>query len=81
MTAERRQIAEQEVGHTSVASWLSKVLTAVFLATIALPSTLQVVRDLTQWQRGIGFGADYFYFLVRQVFANGFSAPLHTVIA
>jgi alginate O-acetyltransferase complex protein AlgJ len=52
MTTDRRQVAEDEVGHTSVAPWLSKVLTTVFLATIALPSVLQAVHDLDRWRHG-----------------------------
>ena len=51
MTADRRLNAEREVGHTAVAPWLSRVLTAVFLATILLPSTLQNVHDLVARQR------------------------------
>jgi len=57
MTADRRRIAECEVGHTAVAPWLSRMLTAVFLATIALPPTLQAVHDLVEWRRGERAGA------------------------
>ncbi len=52
MTTDRRQIAEREVGHTAVAAWLSRVLTAVFLATIAIPPTLEAVHDVHRWRLG-----------------------------
>ena len=57
MTVDRRQIAAREVGHTAVAPWLSRFLTAVFLTTISLPPTMQAAHDLAQWRRGERAGA------------------------
>ena len=57
MSTDRRQNAKREVGHTEVAPWLSQLLTALFLATISLPPTLQTVHDLVEWRRGERAGA------------------------
>ena len=49
---DREQIAQREIGHTSVAPWLSRTLTAVFLATIAVVPAIQTAYDLGQSRRG-----------------------------
>jgi len=52
MPADREQIARREVGHTEIAPWLSRTLTAVFLATIAVVPAIQTTHDFGQWRRG-----------------------------
>ena len=49
---DREQIAQREIGHTSIAPWLSRTLTAVFLATIAVVPAIQTAYDLGQWRLG-----------------------------
>ena len=44
----REQIAQREIGHTDIAPWLSRTLTAVFLATIVVVPAIQTVHDLGQ---------------------------------
>ena len=48
----REQIAQREIGHTDIAPWLSRTLTAVFLATIVVVPAIQTVHDLGQSRRG-----------------------------
>jgi alginate O-acetyltransferase complex protein AlgJ len=52
MTESREQIAQREVGHTDITPWLSRSLTAVFLATILVVPALQSVYDLRQGRSG-----------------------------
>jgi len=52
MPADREQIARREVGHTEIAPWLSRTLTALFLATIAAVPAIQTTYDIGQWRRG-----------------------------
>ena len=49
---DREQIAQREIGHTRIAPRLSRTLTAVFLATIAVVPAIQTAYDLGQWRRG-----------------------------
>ncbi len=57
MPADRELIAQREIGHTDIAPWLSRTLTAVFLATIAVVPAIQTAYDLGQWRRGERAGA------------------------
>jgi len=52
MTESREQIAQREVGHTDITPRLSRTLTAVFLATIAIVPALQSANDLRQNRTG-----------------------------
>ena len=50
----REEIALEEVGHTDIAPWLSRVLSGVFLVTIVSVGLIQVFRelnDLSGWFR------------------------------
>ena len=44
MAESREQVAQREVGHTDITAGLSRVLTAMFLATISIVPALQAVR-------------------------------------
>lgn len=57
MPTDRELIAQREIGHTDIAPWLSRTLTAVFLATIAVVPAIQTAYDLGQWRRGERAGA------------------------
>ena len=52
MAESREQIAQREVGHTDIAPWLSRALTAVFLVTISVVPALQAVYDVRQGRAG-----------------------------
>jgi alginate O-acetyltransferase complex protein AlgJ len=52
MAESREQVAQREVGHTDIAPWLSRALTAVFLATITVVPALQAVYDIRQGRTG-----------------------------
>ena len=52
MAESREQIAKREVGHTDIAPWLSRIMTAVFLATITVVPALQTVYDVRQGRTG-----------------------------
>jgi alginate O-acetyltransferase complex protein AlgJ len=52
MAESREQIAQREVGHTDIAPWLSRALTAVFLVTISLVPAIQVISDIRQGRSG-----------------------------
>ncbi len=52
MAESREQIAQLEVGHTAIAPWLSRALTAVFLATISVVPVLQTAYDIGQGRTG-----------------------------
>lgn len=52
MAESREQVAQREVGHTDIRPWLSRALTAVFLATIAVVPALQTVHDVRQDRNG-----------------------------
>jgi alginate O-acetyltransferase complex protein AlgJ len=52
MAESREQIAQREVGHTDIPPWLSRVLVAVFLVTIAVVPALQTVHDIRQGRAG-----------------------------
>jgi hypothetical protein len=52
MAESREQIASREVGHTDIAPWLSRMMTAVFLVTILVVPALQVVSDIRQGRTG-----------------------------
>ncbi len=52
MAESREQIAQREVGHTDIAPWLSRALTAVFLVTISVVPALQAVYDIRQGRAG-----------------------------
>ena len=57
MAESREQIAQREVGHTDISPWLSRALTAVFLATISSVPALQTVSDIRQNRGGDRNGA------------------------
>jgi hypothetical protein len=52
MAESREQIAQREVGHTDIAPWLSRVMTAVFLLTISVVPALQMAHDFRQGRTG-----------------------------
>jgi len=52
MAESREQLAQREVGHTDIAPWLSRALTAVFLVTILVVPALQTVHDFRQGRTG-----------------------------
>ena len=52
MAESREQTAKREVGHTDIAPWLSRTMTAVFLATITVVPALQIVYDVRQGRAG-----------------------------
>jgi len=52
MAESREQVAKREVGHTDIAPWLSRALTAVFLATLSVVPALQTVYDIRQSRTG-----------------------------
>jgi alginate O-acetyltransferase complex protein AlgJ len=52
MAESREQIAQREVGHTNIAPWLSRIMTAVFLVTISVVPALQAVHDIRQGRNG-----------------------------
>ena len=52
MAESREQIAQREVGHTDIAPWLSRGLTAVFLVTISVVPALQTAHDIRQGRSG-----------------------------
>ena len=57
MAESREQVAQREVGHTDIPPWLSRALTAVFLATISLVAALQTVHDIRFDRGGDSSGA------------------------
>ena len=46
MAESRERVAQREVGHTDIAPWLSRALTAVFLVTITMVPAVQTVSDI-----------------------------------
>jgi alginate O-acetyltransferase complex protein AlgJ len=52
MAESREQIAQREVGHTDIAPWLSRIMTAIFLLTISVVPALQVAYDVQQGRTG-----------------------------
>jgi alginate O-acetyltransferase complex protein AlgJ len=52
MAESREQMAQREVGHTDVAPWLSRALTAAFLVTISVVPALQTVHDIRHGRTG-----------------------------
>ena len=52
MAESREQLAQREVGHTDIAPWLSRIMTAVFLMTILVVPALQTVHDIRQGRTG-----------------------------
>ena len=52
MAESREQLAQREVGHTDIAPWLSRGLTAVFLVTISVVPALQTAHDIRQGRTG-----------------------------
>ena len=52
MVESREQIAQREVGHTDITPWLSRMMAAVFLATIIVVPSLQVAYDIRQSRTG-----------------------------
>lgn len=52
MAESREQIAQREVGHTDIAPWLSRALTAVFLVTISIVPAIQIGSDVRQGRSG-----------------------------
>jgi hypothetical protein len=48
----REEVAQLEVGHTTISPGLARALTMFFLAAILLVTAVQHVRDLLQWRAG-----------------------------